>query len=38
MYRGVIAPLIACTPLSFLAYLVYQLAQPLPERNLHWVG
>ena len=28
MYRRVIAPLIACTLLAFLAYLVYQLAQP----------
>ena len=38
MYRGVIAPLIACTPLAFLAYLACQLAQPLPERNPHRVG
>jgi predicted PurR-regulated permease PerM len=28
MYPRVIAPLIACTLLAFLAYLVYQLAQP----------
>ena len=28
MYRKVIAPLIACTLLAFLAYLVYQLARP----------
>jgi predicted PurR-regulated permease PerM len=28
MYRRVIAPLIACTLLAFLAYLVYQLARP----------
>ena len=28
MYRRVIAPLVACTLLAFLAYLVYQLAQP----------
>ena len=28
MYRRAIAPLIACTLLAFLAYLVYQLAQP----------
>ena len=28
MYRTVIAPLIACTLLAFLAYLVWQLAQP----------
>ena len=28
MYRGVIAPLIACTLLAFLGYLVYQLARP----------
>jgi len=28
MYRRVIGPLIACTLLAFLAYLVYQLAQP----------
>ena len=28
MYRRVIAPLIACTLLALLAYLVYQLAQP----------
>jgi len=28
MYRKVIAPLIACALLAFLAYLVYRLAQP----------
>jgi len=28
MYRRVIAPLVACTLLAFLAYLVYQLARP----------
>jgi len=28
MHRKVIAPLIACTLLAFLAYLVYRLAQP----------
>ncbi|HEX9205448.1 MAG TPA: AI-2E family transporter [Candidatus Deferrimicrobiaceae bacterium] len=28
MYRNVIAPFIACALLAFLAYLVYQLAQP----------
>jgi len=28
LYRKVIAPVIACTLLAFLAYLVYQLAQP----------
>jgi predicted PurR-regulated permease PerM len=28
MYRRVIGPLIACTLLAFLAYLVYQLARP----------
>ncbi|HEX9191505.1 MAG TPA: AI-2E family transporter [Candidatus Deferrimicrobiaceae bacterium] len=28
MYRNVIAPLIACTLLAFLAYFVYRLAQP----------
>jgi len=28
MYRRVIGPLIACVLLAFLAYLVYQLAQP----------
>jgi hypothetical protein len=38
MYRGVIAPPVARTPPAFLAYLVYRLAQPLPERNLRRVG
>jgi len=28
MYQRVIAPVVACTLLAFLAYLVYQLAQP----------
>ena len=28
MYRRVIGPLVACTLLAFLAYLVYQLARP----------
>jgi len=37
MYRGVITPRIASTPLGFPAYLVHLLAQPLPERNLRRV-